>query len=98
MNTTAYILALIKTKGFVEAKNINILAKDLGTNRTAINHIIGMIGLANDDNLPKTKFNYEDYFFKNKYSTKGKVVIAYKWADESKNVLSDKMNEILGVK
>jgi hypothetical protein len=95
---TAWILAKIKTKGFVEAKNINQLAKILNEKAPNLRHIIDSIEVANavDD---KARHNYHDYFFRGKGKRKkGTVILCYKWADDTKSVLSDKMNEILGVK
>jgi len=95
---TAYILALIKTKGFVEAKNINQLALTLDIKPENLRAIIDSIEVANavDD---KARHNYHDYYFRGKgKKKKGTVIICYKWANDDKSVLSDKMNEILGVK
>jgi hypothetical protein len=95
---TAYILASIRTKGFVEAKNINQLAKILNEKAPNLRHIIDAIEVANavDD---KARHNYHDYYFKGKgKKKKGTLILCYKWSDENKSVLSDKMNEILGVK
>lgn len=95
---TAYILASIKTKGFVEAKNINQLAKLLKEKPENLRHIIDAIIVANAVN-EKTKHNHQDYYFRGKgKKKKGTVILCYKWVDESKSILSDKMNEILGVK
>jgi hypothetical protein len=87
---TAWILAKIKTRGFVEAKNVNQLAKSLGVKAENLRPIIASIAIGKKNK----EHNYQDFFFV-------KIPIAticYKWADESKSVLSDKMNEILGVK
>jgi len=95
---TAWILAKIKTRGFVEAKNVNQLAKTLNEKAPNLRHIIDSIEVANavDD---KARHNYHDYFFEKKGRNKNQVVIVgYKWADDSKSVLSDKFKEILGVK
>ena len=95
---TAWILAKIKTKGFVEAKNINQLALKLDIKPENLRHIIDAIEVANavDD---KARHNYHDYYFKGKgKKKKGTFILCYKWADETKSILSDKMNEILGVK
>jgi len=95
---TAYILALIKTKGFVEAKNINQLALKLDIKPENLRAIIDAIEVANavDD---KARHNYHDYFFRGKGKRKkGTVILCYKWANDDKSVLGDKMNEILGVK
>jgi hypothetical protein len=95
---TAWILAKIKTKGFVEAKNINQLALNLDIKPENLRHIIDAIEVANavDD---KARHNYHDYYFKGKgKKKKGTLILCYKWADDTKSVLSDKMNEILGVK
>jgi hypothetical protein len=95
---TAYILALIKTKGFVEAKNINQLALKLDIKPENLRAIIDAIEVANavDD---KARHNYHDYFFRGKGKRKkGTVIICYKWANDDKSVLSDKFKEILGVK
>jgi hypothetical protein len=94
---TAYILAIIKTKGFLEAKNINQLALELKIKPENLRHIITAIEVANAfDN--KARHNYHDYYFKGKSKKKkGTVILGYKWADESKNILSDKMKEILGM-
>ena len=97
MNTTAYILALIKTKGFVEAKNINQLAKELGIKPENLRHIILAIQVANMGEMPKARHDYQDYYFKDKKRI-GNIMIIYKWADESKKIFSDKINEILGLK
>jgi len=95
---TAYILAKIKIKGFVKAKNINQLALKLDIKPENLRHIIDAIEVANavDD---KARHNYHDYYFRGKgKKKKGTLILCYKWADETKSVLSDKMNEILGVK
>jgi hypothetical protein len=95
---TAYILASIRTKGFVEAKNINQLALKLDIKPENLRAIIDAIEVANvvDD---KARHNYHDYYFRGKGKRKkGTVIVCYKWADETKNVLSDKFKEILGVK
>jgi len=95
---TAWILAKIKTKGFVEAKNINQLAKILEEKAENLRHIIYTIEVANSLKQ-KTIHNHQDYFFRGKgKKKKGTVILCYKWADEDKSILSDKMNEILGVK
>ena len=62
---TAYILASIRTKGFVEAKNINQLALKLDIKPENLRHIIDAIEVANavDD---KARHNYHDYYFKGK--------------------------------
>ncbi len=94
---TAWILAKIKTKGFVEAKNINQLAKILNEKAPNLRHIIDSIEVANavDD---KARHNYHDYFFRGKGKRKkGTVILCYKWANDDKSVLSDKFKEILGV-
>ena len=91
---TAYILAKIKTRGFVEAKNINQLAKILNEKAPNLRHIITFIEINEQGN-----HNYQDYFFEKKGRNKNQVVvIGYKWADDTKSVLSDKFKEILGVK
>jgi len=91
---TAYILAKIKTRGFVEAKNINQLAKILNEKAPNLRHIITFIEINEQG-----RHNYQDYFFEKKGRNKNQVVIVgYKWADDSKSVLSDKFKEILGVK
>jgi hypothetical protein len=91
---TAYILAKIKTRGFVEAKNINQLAKILNEKAPNLRHIITFIEINEQG-----KHNYQDYFFEKKGRNKNQVVvIGYKWADDTKSVLSDKFKEILGVK
>jgi hypothetical protein len=95
---TPYILGLIKTRGFVEAKNINQLALELKIKPENLRHIIDSIEIANavDD---KARHNYHDYYFRGKgKKKKGTLILCYKWADEAKSILSDKMNEILGVK
>ena len=95
---TAYILALIRTKGFVEAKNINQLALKLDIKPENLRAIIDAIEVANavDD---KARHNYHDYFFRGKgKKKKGTVILCYKWANDDKSVLSDKFKEILGVK
>jgi hypothetical protein len=95
---TAYILALIRTKGFVEAKNINQLALKLDIKPENLRAIIDAIEVANavDD---KARHNYHDYFFRGKGKRKkGTVILCYKWANDDKSVLSDKFKEILGVK
>jgi hypothetical protein len=95
---TAWILAKIKTKGFVEAKNINQLAIILNEKAPNLRHIIDSIEVANvvDD---KARHNYHDYYFRGKgKKKKGTVIICYKWSDDTKSVLSDKFKEILGVK
>jgi len=95
---TAYILALIKTKGFVEAKNINQLALALDIKPENLRAIIDAIEVANavDD---KARHNYHDYYFRGKgKKKKGTVILCYKFVDETKSVLSDKFKEILGVK
>jgi hypothetical protein len=95
---TAYILASIKTKGFVEAKNINQLALNLVIKPENLRAIIDAIEVANavDD---KARHNYHDYYFRGKgKKKKGTVILCYKWADDTKSVLSDKFKEILGVK
>ena len=96
---TAWILAKIKTRGFVEAKNINQLAKILEEKAENLRHIIYTIEVANSLQQ-KTIHNHQDYYFrgKDKKNKKGTVILCYKWADDTKSVLSDKMNEILGVK
>jgi hypothetical protein len=88
--TEAYILALIKTKGFVEAKNVNQLAKSLNVKAENLRHTILKIKIGE-----KGKHDYQDYLF---FDRKGCVKICYKWADDTKSVLSDKLKEILGVK
>jgi hypothetical protein len=94
---TAWILAKIKTKGFVEAKNINQLALKLDIKPENLRHIIDAIEVANEVD-DKARHNYHDYYFKGKgKKKKGTVILCYKWADDTKSVLSDKMNEILGV-
>ncbi len=91
---TAWILAKIKTRGFVEAKNINQLAKDLQEETSNLRHIINLIEINQ-----QVRHNYQDYFFEKKGRNKNQVVIVgYKWADDTKSVLSDKFKEILGVK
>ena len=95
---TAYILAKIKTKGFVEAKNINQLALALDIKPENLRAIIDSIEVANavDD---KARHNYHDYFFRGKgKKKKGTVILCYKWANDDKSVLSDKFKEILGIK
>ncbi len=95
---TAYILALIRTKGFVEAKNINQLALKLDIKPENLRAIIDAIEVANavDD---KARHNYHDYFFRGKGKRKkGTVILCYKWANDDKSVLSHKFKEILGVK
>jgi hypothetical protein len=91
---TAWILAKIKTKGFVEAKNVNQLAKALEEKAPNLRHIITFIEINEQG-----RHYYQDYFFevigKNKNQV---VVIGYKWADDSKSVLSDKFKEIKGIK
>ena len=87
---TAWILAKIKTRGFVEAKNVNQLALELKIKPENLRPIIASIVIGKQN-----KHNYQDFFVITK---KTMVTICYKWADESKSVLSDKMNEILGVK
>jgi len=91
---TAWILAKIKTRGFVEAKNVNQLAKDLQEEAPNLRHIITFIKINE-----KGRHNYQDYFFevigKNKNQV---VVIGFKWADDTKNVLRDKFKEILGIR
>jgi len=44
---TAYILATIRTKGFIEAKNINQLALKLDIKPENLRHIIDAIEVAN---------------------------------------------------
>jgi hypothetical protein len=91
---TAWILAKIKTRGFVEAKNINQLAKDLQEKAENLRHIITFIEINQQG-----RHNYQDYFFEVIGRNKNqKVIVGYKWADDSKSVLSDKFKEILGVK
>jgi putative heme iron utilization protein len=91
---TAWILAKIKTRGFVEAKNINQLAKDLQEKAENLRHIITFIEINEQG-----RHCYQDYFFEKKGRNKNqKVIVGYKWADETKSVLSDKFKEILGVK
>jgi len=91
---TAWILAKIKTRGFVEAKNVNQLAKDLQEKAENLRYIITFIEINEQGN-----HNFQDYFFEKKGRNKNQVVIVgYKWADDSKSVLSDKFKEILGVK
>jgi hypothetical protein len=93
-NKTAWILAKIKTKGFVEAENINQLAKILNEKAPNLRHIITFIKINE-----KGRNNYQDYFFEIIGKNKNKVVIiGFKWADDTKSVLSDKFKEILGVK
>jgi hypothetical protein len=95
---TAYILASIRTKDFVEAKNINQLALKLDIKPENLRAIIDSIEVANavDD---KARHNYHDYYFRGKgKKKKGTVILCYKFVDETKSVLSDKMKEILGVK
>jgi hypothetical protein len=97
-NKTAWILAKIKTKGFVEAENVNQIAKILEEKAPNLRHIIDSIEVANavDD---KARHNYHDYYFRGKGKRKkGTVILCYKWADDTKSVLSDKFKEILGVK
>ena len=96
---TAWILAKIKTRGFVEAKNINQLAKILEEKAENLRHIIYTIEVANSLQQ-KTIHNHQDYYFrgKDKKNKKGTVILCYKWADDTKSVLSDKFKEILGVK
>jgi len=95
---TAWILAKIKTKGFVEAKNINQLAKILEEKAENLRHIIYTIEVANSLKQ-KTIHNHQDYFFRGKGKRKkGTVILCYKWANDDKSVLSDKFKEILGVK
>ena len=91
---TAWILAKIKTRGFVEAKNVNQLAKDLQEEAPNLRHIVTFIKINK-----KGRHNYQDYFFEVIGKNKNQVVIiGFKWADDTKNVLSDKFKEILGVK
>ena len=91
---TAWILAKIKTRGFVEAKNINQLAKILNEKAPNLRHIITFIEINEQG-----RHYYQDYFFEKKGRNKNqKVIVGYKWADDSKSVLSDKFKEILGVK
>jgi hypothetical protein len=91
---TAYILAKIKTKGFVEEKNINQLAKILNEKAPNLRHIITFIKINE-----KGRHNYQDYFFEVIGKNKNQVVIiGFKWADDTKSALSDKFKEILGVK
>jgi len=95
---TAYILASIRTKGFVEAKNINQLALALDIKPENLRAIIDAIEVANavDD---KARHNYHDYYFRGKgKKKKGTVILCYKWAKDDKGVLSHKFKEILGVK
>jgi hypothetical protein len=93
---TAWILAKIKTRGFVEAKNVNQLALELKIKPENLRAIIDAIEVANDD---KARHNYHDYFFRGKGKRKkGTVILCYKWSDDTKSVLSDKFKEILGVK
>jgi hypothetical protein len=95
---TAYILALIRTKGFVEAKNINQLALKLDIKPENLRAIIDSIEVANAVN-DKARHNYHDYYFKGKgKKKKGTVILCYKWANDDKSVLSNKFKEILGVK
>jgi hypothetical protein len=102
-NKTAWILAKIKTKGFVEAGNVNQIAKILEEKAENLRHIIYTIEVANSLKQ-KTIHNHQDYYFRGKSEKKkgekkkGTVILCYKWADEAKSVLSEKMNEILGVK
>ena len=95
---TAYILATIRTKGFIEAKNINQLALKLDIKPENLRHIIDAIEVANAVS-EETKHNHQDYYFRGKgKKKKGTVILCYKFVDETKSVLSDKMKEILGVK
>jgi hypothetical protein len=87
---TGNILDSIKKRSFIEGKNVNQLAKSLGVKAENLRPIIASIAIGKKNK----EHNYQDFFFV-------KIPIAticYKWADESKSVLSDKMNEILGVK
>ena len=91
---TAYILAKIKTRGFVEAKNINQLAKDLQEKAPNLRHIIDSIEVANAVD-EETKHNYKDFYFQDKGKNKKRVVIlGYKWVDEAKTIPSEKAKEI----
>jgi hypothetical protein len=91
---TAWILAKIKTRGFVEAKNVNQLAKILNEKAPNLRHIIDAIEVAN---LVKeeTIYNYDDFYFKDKGKNKKRVVVlGYKWVDEAKTIPSEKAKEI----
>jgi hypothetical protein len=91
---TAWILAKIKTRGFVEAKNVNQLAKDLQEKAENLRYIITFIEINEQGN-----HNFQDYFFEKKGRNKNqKVIVGYKWADDSKSVLSDKFKEIKAIK
>ena len=92
---TAYILATIRTKGFIEAKNINQLALKLDIKPENLRHIIDAIEVANAVN-EETKHNYKDYYFegKNKKKKKGTVILGYNWADEAKTIPSEKVKEV----
>ena len=59
---TAYILASIRTKGFIEAKNINQLALKLDIKPENLRHIIDAIEVANAVN-EETKHNHQDYYW-----------------------------------
>ena len=67
---TAWILAKIKTRGFVEAKNINQLAKDLQEKAENLRHIITFIEINEQGN-----HNYQDYFFEKKGTVLSFVII-----------------------
>jgi len=83
---TAWILAKIKTRGFVEAENVNQLAKSLGIKAENLRHTILKIKIG-----IKGKHNYQDYLF---FDRGGCVKICYRWADDAKSILSDKLKEI----
>ena len=91
---TAYILATIRTKGFIEAKNINQLALALDIKPENLRHIIDAIEVANAVD-EETKHNYKDYYFEGKgKKKKGMVILGYNWADEAKTIPSEKVKEV----
>jgi hypothetical protein len=93
---TAYILASIRTKGFVEAKNINQLALKLDIKPENLRHIIDSIVVANAVQ-EQTKHNHQDYYFEKFFSgkkKKGAVILGYKWVDEAKTIPSEKVKEV----
>lgn len=92
---TSYILAQIKVKGFVEAKNITELCKLLNAQRTTIIRIIDNINLFNINNLKSERNLYHEFFVLKKYKLKSKettekVIIFWKGSKEFKEIMEIK--------